>query len=99
MKLVKVHKILTFNQSPWLTEYIDFDTHKRTLATNDFQKAFFKLLNNAMLGKTMQNVRHRRNIDIINGNEKKFEKLINQPTFKSFQRFDDNLSAVERLKA
>ena len=44
MKLVKVHRILSFNQSPWLKEYIDFNTHKRTLATNEFQKAFFKLM-------------------------------------------------------
>lgn len=46
LKLVKVHKILTFDQGPWLSPYIDFNTEKRKEATNEFQRDFFKLMNN-----------------------------------------------------
>ena len=55
----KVHDIISFKQSRWLEKYINFNTQKRNQAVNDFEKDFYKLLNNAFYGKTMENARNR----------------------------------------
>ena len=55
----KVHDIVSFRQSRWLEKYIKFITQKRNQAVNDFEKDFYKLLNNAFYGKTMENVQIR----------------------------------------
>ena len=57
MKVSKIHRVLTFSQQSWLKPFIEFNTIKRAQATTEFGKAFFKLLNNSVFGKTMQNVR------------------------------------------
>ena len=54
----KVHDIISFRQSRWLEKYVNFNTQKRNQAVNDFVKDFYKLLNNAFYGKTMENVRN-----------------------------------------
>ena len=61
----KVHNKISFRQSTWLEKYINFNTQKRNQAVNDFEKDFYKLLNNAFYGKTMENVRNRLKLSFI----------------------------------
>ena len=56
----KNHEIISFRQSRWLEKYINFFTQQRKKAKNAFEKDFYKLLNNAFYGKTMENVRNRK---------------------------------------
>ena len=65
MRVKQVHRVISFKQSRWLAKYIDFNTQKRNQALNGFEKDFYKLLNNAFYGKTMENVRNRCKIEII----------------------------------
>src|SRR5207245_1324253 len=99
--LKKIHRVLEFEQKPWIKEYIDFNTEKRKLAKNDFEKNFFKLMNNSVFGKTMENVRKRMNFKLI-CDENKLEKYISKPTFVSGVIFNENLVGVhyvqEKLK-
>ena len=97
MKLKKIHRVLEFNQSPWLKEYIDFNTVKRTNAKNSFEKDFFKLMNNSVFGKTMENLRKRVDIRLVT-NEKQLFKWISRPTFVSAKLFNEELVAVHKIK-
>ena len=97
MKLKKVHRALEFNQSPWLKEYIDFNTVKRANAKNSFEKDFFKLMNNSVYGKTMENIRKRVDVKLIT-DEKKLLKWTSRPTYVSCKIFNEDLVAVHKIK-
>lgn len=98
--LKKVHHILKFKQSLWLKPYIDLNTELRKKANNDFEKSFFKLLNNAIFGKTMENVRSRVDIKLANKWNGKCgaRMLIARPNFKRYTVFDEELVAIELQK-
>ena len=97
LKLTKVHRVLKFNQSPWLKKYIDFNTKKRMGAKNSFEKDFFKLMNNSVFGKTMENLRKREDIKLVT-DEEKLLKLVSKPSFKSSKIFNEDLVAVHKTK-
>ena len=97
LKLKKVHRVLEFSEKPWLKEYIDFNTEKRKNAKNAFEKDFFKLMNNSVFGKTMENIRKRSNIYL----ETDPDHLLRQtakPTFVSCKIFHENLVALHMKK-
>ena len=97
LKVTKVHRILEFNQSPWLKKYIDFNTNKRKNAKNAFEKDFFKLMNNSVFGKTMENLRKRVDVRLVT-DDKKFIKLTSKPSYVSSKIFNENLVAVHKIK-
>ena len=71
-----------------------FYTKLRTAAANDFEKDFFKLMNNAVFGKTMENIRKHRNFKLVMS-EAQYVKIVMKPNFKSGVRFDENLMGCE----
>ena len=78
--LKKVHRVIQFNQEDWLKPYIDMNTKLRKEAKNDFEKDFFKLMNNSVFGKTMENVRKHRDIKLATADEKR-NKLVSKPSY------------------
>ena len=97
LKLKKVHRVIEFEQEAWLKKYIDFNTDLRAKATNDFEKDFFKLMNNAVFGKTMENVRKHRNIKLVK-TDKKRNKLVSEPNYHTMKLIDEDLAIIEMKK-
>ena len=93
----KIYRVLEFKQKPWMKEYIEFNTDKRKLAKNDFEKDFFKLMNNSVFGKTMENLRKRMNFKLI-CDKVKFEKYVSKPTFINGVIFNENLVGVHYVQ-
>ena len=96
MKLKKVHRILKFKQKVWMKPYIDFNTQKRKEAINDAEKNFFKLRNNSVCGKTMENMRKNKNN--YYKKQKDLIKHISKPSYVSQKIFDKNLVAIHEKK-
>ena len=97
LKLRKVHRVIEFDHEAWLKEYIDVNTELRKKATNDFEKDFFKLMNNAVLGKTIENVRKHRDIKLVKTGKKR-SKLASEPNFHTMKLIDNNLAIIEMGK-
>ena len=93
MRLTKVHRGISFYQSSWMEAYIRKNTELRKCAANNFEKDFFKLMNNSVFGKTIENIRKRQNIHLID-NRKKALKLSSRPNFDRCTIFDKHLIAV-----
>ena len=97
LKITKIHRGIKFEESPWLKKYIDLNTDLRSKANNEFEKDFFKLMNNSVFGKTMENIRNRVDIRLVNS-EAKAKKLAAKPNFKHCNIFDENLVAIHMKK-
>jgi hypothetical protein len=96
VEITKVHNIVKFNQKPWLKTYIDFNTDKRKEEKNEFEKDFFKLMNNAVFGKTMENVKNRIQLHIT-PDEQNAVKWFSKMNFKTSKSID-NLHLIEMYK-
>ena len=94
LKLEKIHGVIEFNQESWLKPYIDMNTELRKIARNDFEKDFFKLMNNAVFGKTMENVRKHRDIKLVT-TDKKRSKLVSEPYYHTMSYISEDLSIIE----
>ena len=97
MRLTKVHRVIRFNQSRWMEPYISMNTQMRAAATNDMEKDFHKLMNNAVYGKTCENQRKRSDIRLVNDLHEA-EKLCSKPHCMEVRRFTDNLMGIEMKK-
>ena len=94
LKLEKVHRIIEFSQKAWLKPYIDMNTELRKLAKDDFEKYLFKLMNNAVLLKTMENVRKHRDNKLVT-TDKKRNKLVSEPNYHTINYISEDLSIIE----
>ena len=97
MKLTKIHRVIEFHQKPWMKEYIDSNIEKRKAAKNDFEKDFLKLMNNAVFGKTMENLRKRIDVKLVNSIKKR-NKLVSKPNYNSMKIFNKNLIGINMKK-
>ena len=89
LKLIKVHRTIEFNHNGWLEKYIDMNTELRKNAKNDFEKNFFKLMNNAVFGKMIENVTKRRATKLV-VTEQRRKKLVSEPNYKSCVAFSEH---------
>ena len=92
-----VHRITQFNQEAWLKPYIDMNTELRKEAKNDFGKDFFKLMNNSVFGKTMENVRNHRDIKIVTANKQR-NRLASEPNYHTTKYISKDLLIMEMKK-
>ena len=97
MELKKIHRGIKFIECDFLKPYIDKNTNLRTQAKNNFEKDFFKLMNNSVFGKTMENIRNRVNVKLVNTGEQ-FKKLTSKPNYESRKIFNENLVSVHMKK-
>ena len=93
LKLKKIHRIIKFKEEPWLKSYIELNTKLRANGKNDLKKDFFKLMNNSVFGKTMENIRKRMDIKLVN-NRNSALRFAAKPNFESCTIFDENLIAI-----
>ena len=97
MKLTRIHRGIKFKESEWLKSYIDLNTKLRTQAKNNFEKGFFKLMNNSVFGKTMENMRNRVDVKLVN-NRNQARKLLAKPNFEHYQIFKEDFAAIQMKK-
>ena len=95
--LKKVHRVIQFNQDAWLKGYIDMNTKSRKQAKNDFEKDFFKLMNNSVFVKTMENTRKHSDIKLVT-TDKRRNQLVSEPNDHTIKWFSGNLLAIEMKK-
>ena len=92
--LKKEHRVIQFNQKDWLKQYIDINPKLGKEAKNDFEKYFFKLMNNSVFGKTMENVKNHRDLKLVTS-EKRRKQLVAEPNYYLFKNFFAHLMAIE----
>ena len=97
LKLKRIHRIIEFNQEAWLKRSAETNTELRKVAKNDFAKDFFKLMNNSVFGKTMENIRKHRDIKLVTTNKKR-SKLVSEPNYHTIYYISEDLSIIEMNK-
>ena len=97
MNLKNVHRVIKFQQKAWIKSHIDINTKLRKDAKNEFKKDFFKLMNNYVFGRTMENVRKHRDIKLLS-TQKRRDKLASEPNYDTSKRFSENLLTIEIKK-
>ena len=97
LKLKKVHRVIEFRQSKWMKAYIMLNTRLRKDSNNEFEKDFFKLMNNSVFGKTMENIRNHNNMKLVTS-DNKYLKHVMKPNFNGGHPFSKHLFAVEMGK-
>ena len=95
--LKKVHRVITFNQKAWLKPYINMITDLRTEAKSEFEKELFKLMNNEVFGKTMENVRKHRDIKLVT-TERRRNYLVPEPNYHTTKFFTEHLLVIKWKK-
>ncbi|KAJ8880097.1 hypothetical protein PR048_020720 [Dryococelus australis] len=100
-KLDSVHRVLHFEQKPWMDPYIEFNIEKCAQAGNEFEKSFFKLMNRSIYGKTLQNVRRERDIRVISRYDTLYGavELLGRISFQARQIINENLVLIEMSKS
>jgi hypothetical protein len=97
LKITKIHKILQFKQKRWLESYVDFNIEQRKKAQNDFEKDYWKLLNNSVFGNFLESIRKRKEYKFVI-DPVKLEKLTGKPTFRSSRILYRDLVLIEMQK-
>jgi hypothetical protein len=101
LKIKKINRVLSFEQSAFMEKYIMENTRNRAIASqnkNDFEKDFFKLMNNSVFGKTMENTRNRIRYELVT-NKKRYAKIVNNPNFTNVDIISDSLVGCSRSNA
>ena len=97
LKVKKIHRVLEFDEKPWMEPYIRLNTEFRKKAKTDFEKDFYKLMNNSVFGKTMENIRKRVNIKLVKtdgSQNEKIRKIVAKPSYNRRVKFSDDLSVL-----
>ena len=97
LKLKKIHRVIQFNQKAWLKPYIGINTKFREEAKNEFEKDFFKLMNNSVFSKTMENVKNHRDIKLVTS-DKRRKRLASEPNYHLHKIFSKYLMSIEMKK-
>ena len=97
LEITDIHRGIAFQESDWMKPYMDLNTNLRAQAVDDFEKEFFKLINNSVFGKTIENVRNYIDVKLVT-NEKQTRKLICKPNFLHSNKLCDNLVAIHMGK-
>ena len=95
--LKKVHRVIRLNQEVRLKEYTDMNTELKKQAKDDFETDFFKLMNNSVFGKIMENVKKHRDIKLVRGDKRRCQ-LVSEPNYRTTTWFSECLLAIEMKK-
>ena len=103
MRVTQIHRVIKFQQEAWMAPYIQLNTNLRAMAKSDFEKDFFKLMNNSVFGKTMENLRKRIRVDLVRPLERqerdRMRRLMADPAYLSHRIFSGDLVAIHSIKS
>ncbi len=97
LRLKKIHRVISFTQSPWLKTYIDINIELRKQAKNKFETDYFKLLNNSIFGRSIMNLRKFLKAKLVL-NEKQYSRAVKKVNFAKSTIFNENIALMEFYK-